>query len=379
MSSKRIFKTLRMSPDEMSRVMSEMDRAGATPPADVKRAYRRWRLRGTVAVLSLFNDHGERSNFAVEPRDLSSTGMGMLHGTFLHPGTRCCVGLRRLDGSAASIRAEIVRCSLVKAGVYEVGLIFEDRVDPMSFVASDMEQTFQNERVDLEDLRGTVLHVCESRVEQQMLAHQFKGSHLDLIFARAGCEAESMLDESPGLIIVDHAVEDWGGLFVVARLRELGVVVPILFFSADKWSHVRESALEAGADDVLIKPIDRKLLHQATAEYLEKRIGDEKQGSIHYTVVSAGTVGVDLDLLESFVTDLRECAVEIEECLQRGELDRMRKRTLEVRGRAKDFGFDTVARWADELLSAISMGEDDAIYTSAARLREMCGRCKAVA
>lgn len=378
MSERGVLKTLRLSPDEMARVMNDLDHA-SSPQAEVKRSYRRWRFRGTLAVISITNEHGSRTNYAVEPRDLSSTGMGVIHGSFIHPRTVVQVGLRKLDGGVASLRAEVVRCRMLSAGVYEVGIRFEDRIDPMDVIASDQEQVFQNERVELGDLEGVILFICGNRVEQRLMAHHFAGSNVDLVYARRGDEACAMLEDQPSLIFVDHAVDDWGGVALLSRLREAGASCPIVLMSADRWTHIRDEAMDAGADDVLMKPLPEALLHQATAEYLEKRAGGaEDAGSVHFTVVSAAGVGVELDLLEDFVNDLRDQASEIASAAEKGDMEMLRRRALEVRGSAKDFGFATVSERADDLLNAIAKNQEGMIESTAARLCERCERCKAV-
>jgi len=71
------------------------------------------------------------------PFDISSSGMGLLHGRYIHPGSRCRVMLRRRDGEACALVARVVRCSLLRGRAHEVGLLFEEPVDPAGFVELD--------------------------------------------------------------------------------------------------------------------------------------------------------------------------------------------------------------------------------------------------
>jgi len=379
MSDREVTKTLRLSEKDICQVMQDLDSSGGVRPIEAKRCYKRWNLRGTVAVLAIVDEHGNRRNYAVEPRDLSSSGMGALHGTFLHPGTLCTVGLRRLDGTAASIRAEVVRCRLIRSGVHELGVRFEERINPMEFIATDLEQSFQYERVDLDSLSGTVMLVVENRVEQRLLASHFSGSGLDFLYASRGEDACAMLTESPSLVFVDHAVEDWSGIELLRRLREAGAMTPIVLLSADRWRHVRETAIDAGADDVLMKPVSRELLWQATAEYLERRSGEGEDASVHYVVVSAAHVGVELALLEEYVEELSRLGGEIGAALDGMDTESLRKRALDLHGTANGFGFGAVGRRAEELLTALTKGEEEQVKLAGDLLRELCGRCRAVA
>ena len=82
MADRRVVDTLRVGPSDMSAIMAELDSAQTSSPAESARFLKRWKFRGVVAVLSLIDEMGNRANFAVAPRDLSASGIGVLHGAF---------------------------------------------------------------------------------------------------------------------------------------------------------------------------------------------------------------------------------------------------------------------------------------------------------
>lgn len=63
------------------------------------------------------------------------------------------------------------------------------------------------------------------------------------------------------VVVLDVGLPDGSGLTLCRRLREDGVVTPILFLSARGAVSARVDGLEAGGDDYLVKPFALKELH----------------------------------------------------------------------------------------------------------------------
>jgi CheY-like chemotaxis protein len=79
--------------------------------------------------------------------------------------------------------------------------------------------------------------------------------------------AESML---PNLILMDTNLPGVDGLMATERIRKLDSIggVKIVFLSGHAEPQARVQALEAGADDYLVKPIDLGAFAVALKEYL---------------------------------------------------------------------------------------------------------------
>lgn len=83
-----------------------------------------------------------------------------------------------------------------------------------------------------------------------------------------GCESQCFADprqglewardNNPDLVIVDYMMPDMDGLEFIRQLRMLpgGEIVPVLMITANDQKQVRYRALNLGANDFLIKPID---------------------------------------------------------------------------------------------------------------------------
>jgi len=73
--------------------------------------------------------------------------------------------------------------------------------------------------------------------------------------AHDGIQALTMIREQcPSLVLMDWGLPDMDGLSVCRRLRETGVRVPVIMLTGRDEVTDRVQALDAGADDYLIKP-----------------------------------------------------------------------------------------------------------------------------
>lgn len=71
---------------------------------------------------------------------------------------------------------------------------------------------------------------------------------------------EAIAKETPDLVILDVMMPNLTGLEVAAELRRLGRTTPILMLTTRSEVAQRVEGLEAGADDYLAKPFDRREL-----------------------------------------------------------------------------------------------------------------------
>jgi DNA-binding response OmpR family regulator len=83
--------------------------------------------------------------------------------------------------------------------------------------------------------------------------------------ARAGRTA----DGGFGLVFLDLGLPDMDGIDVVRRLRALGATIPVLVHTARGGE--RKAGLQAGADDVLVKPVPFGELLERVRAYAGRR------------------------------------------------------------------------------------------------------------
>lgn len=370
--------TLRTSSRELELIMNELDRVGGEEITDLRRALKRWKFNGSKALVTLLSETGRRQNYVVAPRNLSAGGTGVLHGGFVHAGTRCIVAMRRRNGSVACIPGSVIRCSHIRGRLHELGIEFDHTTDPEQFLEFENRTNFNTERVDVSTLRGTLLVIDDSLADQRLVAHYFKDSNLDVLFAKDAKSGLAMLADGPDVVFVDYQLPDLDGVTLIEKAKDSGFAGPMLVVSADHSPGLRDRAQAAGAAEVIAKPCPKELLHQAAAEYL--MVDSDRRSTGHGPILaSADSAGVSLELLEMFINDLKNYSRQIEDCLNSASLPQLRSIATQIKGSSKGYGLESVGAAAEDLMRSLdaTMSVEESA-NAARRLGEFCRRAKAV-
>ena len=105
--------------------------------------------------------------------------------------------------------------------------------------------------------RPTILVADDNDDTRQMFQTLLVGKGYRVIEASDGEEAVTIVRrECPGLVLLDLGLPRLSGLNVISRLRtDLGLIeVPLVVITG--YDHHYETAVAAGCDDYLLKPID---------------------------------------------------------------------------------------------------------------------------
>lgn len=130
--------TLRLNEAQVREVMDLLDKRGARDTGSMKRFNRRFGYGASASVVvELEQPSGDTSTYKVVAHDLSSTGVGFLHGVYVHTGVVCTVELVALDRERIRVPGTVVRCELVKGRVHFVGVRFDHSIDLSMFVCAD--------------------------------------------------------------------------------------------------------------------------------------------------------------------------------------------------------------------------------------------------
>ena len=106
-----------------------------------------------------------------------------------------------------------------------------------------------------------------------------------------------LLEQEPGLIILDVMMPQLDGWEVVRRVREGGSMVPILMLTAKDEVSDRVKGLDLGADDYLVKPFALEELLARVRVLLRRRAERPEQPSHK---LSYEDITMDLDTREVF-------------------------------------------------------------------------------
>ncbi len=101
-----------------------------------------------------------------------------------------------------------------------------------------------------------ILIVDDDSVLRESLAAGLEAEGYSVSQARDGREGLSRATEwRPDLVVLDLVMPQLGGLEVCRKMREAGIVSPIIILTGEKKEEIdKVLGLELGADDYMVKP-----------------------------------------------------------------------------------------------------------------------------
>ncbi len=122
---------------------------------------------------------------------------------------------------------------------------------------------------------GTILIVDDDerllRVVGRMLSPD--GGHGVVVANSAARALELVADWTFDMIVLDWGLPDGSGLELLSELRSRGILCPVLMLSGHDGLEERVEALEAGADDYVVKPFEPEELRARVNAHLRRASG----------------------------------------------------------------------------------------------------------
>ncbi len=365
--SKEAKNTINFDTLALGKLLDELDakNGGKQNP---KRQYVRWPYRVAAVKLTIQHQTGNPVTIYVACRNLSSGGIGVLHRAYVHKGTRVTIELPRVDGELIPIEGFVVRCVHVTGTIHDVGVQFNTPVQARDFVNLDpFADGFSLEKVNPEELKGNVLYVEDSTLDQSLVRHFLRETQLRLQVAVNKAEAVKKAAEGFDLILCDYNLGEDNGAEVVKELRDEGITTPIIMVTADKSPSTRAKLIDAQANAFLSKPLQQSMLFRAIAEFM---ISGASAGSL---VSSLPPTHPNRALLPTFVEQVRDYAKGLEKTIKDNNVSRCRSLCLQIAGAAPVMGFEKLAELAQEAERAISASMS--IQEAQSQLRQLMNGC----
>jgi signal transduction histidine kinase/ActR/RegA family two-component response regulator len=134
------------------------------------------------------------------------------------------------------------------------------------------EQEIDNEepvRLDEQVFSGNVLVAEDTKTNQLLIRLLLEKMGLDVTIVEDGNEAlEKALSESFDLILMDMQMPNMNGYDATKKLREHGLITPIVALTANAMRGDEQKCISAGCNDYLAKPIDRTALLKIVSKYM---------------------------------------------------------------------------------------------------------------
>ena len=134
-----VLDTLRLSESQWRRCVDQLDEDEAQKTESVdQRQHKRLPHRDVAYLLmALVHPDGREQHFKVWTHDISRSGLGFLHGTYIHIDRKVCILLKHRSDGWVPLEAEVRRCDYVQDGIYQVGVEFDSLIDTDDFLFSN--------------------------------------------------------------------------------------------------------------------------------------------------------------------------------------------------------------------------------------------------
>lgn len=331
--------TLNMDQAGLGRFLkSHQERYGKDESA--RRRHVRWPYPVATLRVEFSHPGGSDTKLILACRNLSAGGIGLLHRNYVHKGTRCRVYLVDVHGDEVEVQGTVVRAGHMEGAVHEIGVQFDAELDARRFLRLDpFDDGFSLEKVNPQTLKGTVLYVEDSPLDQALVQHYLRGTQVVLHVAATLEDALKKAEEQQlDLILCDFDLGDYTGVELIGCLREKGISTPIIILTADTSVVMKKMMSRVQADAFVAKPLKPETLYRAIAEYMSMGSGSMQ------TSLPPGHAS--LSLLPTFVQQVRDYAKSLDKAITAKSLSRCRSLCLQIAGAAPVMGFDKLASMA---------------------------------
>ncbi|RMD60778.1 MAG: response regulator [Planctomycetota bacterium] len=352
-----------------SRVEEILDHLDKVEPqggksVDARRRTERKPFRHFDVQLSVLHPGGGVARFLIPTRDISSTGISILHGGYLHAGTDCKLELPTLWGGTTTVEGAVVRCDHLVGLIHLIAVMFYKPEDISEFVDTGSDEAPELiEMVDQPNLIGRILLVDDQPFEARLLGHHLRCCDVDIEHAPSAQAArEALRTKAIDVVICDMHLEEEGGEAAIRAFRDMGYKGPIIALSGE-WSRKKlTAAREAGAAAILPKPYDPAKLMQNLASFLRTASGVDSDAV--YSRLE--TDDVTRDLIRKFILDARKLAERLTTCIEAEDLAGARQVSLTLKEAGGGYGFPQLYEAAQQAITAL-----DASFSVAESMQEL--------
>lgn len=346
--------SLRMSAREHADILNELDARNGRARDDDRRHEQRLRYsQQALLFVQIRHPGGTAGNYLVRTRNLSRTGIGFLHGSFIYNGTPCTVALRSVDKAIVAVEGRVVRCHHVRGHVHEIGVHFDKPIRLKQFLGREAPaETEDSHSAELPKLAGRVLCVDDSVADQELLKFHLENLGLACDVSADPMEACARAESAKyDLVVTALALPGMTGFDLADSLRCSGYAGPIIAMTADERDTTRLDALQRGFASFLPKPYRFEDLLRVLLQ--------------HLTPVSSGAREVltsDLwsdvamrPLIRRFLQRLVAQSQEIQRlATAESQQPFFRKLCTELKGSAGSYGYPSISEAAHALLDDAS-------------------------
>lgn len=337
---------------EFKVVNDQLDATTSAHPDHCRRQNPRLRYRRSFISVQIVQRTGSLTPVAMASRDLSATGMCLLHAGFLHTGTNCIVTLKKRLGGEDRIAAMVVRCRHAGGIVHSLRVKFDKPIWVKHYLdPEECKGLTATAQTDPSLLHGTVLMLDDQPVDRSLMAFHLKKTKCVFVPCATSSETvEAVTSKRPDVILCDLNLGTEKGELAIAAIRKQGYRGQIVVMSAESDATRIKAALTAGANEVFAKPYDAPRLYSNLAGWLKSAGSGVDQQLIYSTLADVTEMG---ELLEQYLAQVIATADQLRKQTAAGNVATARLLCQNLMGSGEGYGFGVLSEAARDALTAL--------------------------
>lgn len=315
----------------------------------------------TEAVLSLGESVGQESDFSVIAYAIGRHDVSMIHGRYMHPGTRCRVRFQSLEGGWHERTGQTRYCNHVQGMIHVVLISFEEPVDLDEFAHLTAEQETQHlqELANELPMMGQdandnklcrVLAVDDQASDRKLLSFWLSRANMQVTsVSTMEAAMDQLAEDEYDLMVIDMQLQNESGVDLIKKVRAGRPTQTILAVSANDEQSLQDRALGAGAERFLCKPFEEQTVVSVVHELLG--LDDTAE---HLPIYSTLSEEPDmLPLLTGYVRSLQEKIHPLRETCANHNYEKLEMAASRLKGTGAGYGYPQITNTATELLDAL--------------------------
>lgn len=133
--------SLKLSSSEWTKLQHDLDKQNTTPESEQRHSAVRTSMKdGALALLRILTESSQAPHFRIRCRNISSTGIGFMHGQFIHPGTEVEIIFITQKREGVIVNGKVIRAQLVDGHIHNLGVQFDEPIDLDEIVAMGLAE-----------------------------------------------------------------------------------------------------------------------------------------------------------------------------------------------------------------------------------------------
>lgn len=397
---------LRLGREQLGSILLLLEKESPTrkPHCDRKRP-RYLYIQPDRIKLTVEQPTGPPKEYLTTSRNLSTTGINLIHGSYIHEGVEVGIEIIDLNNEGHQLTGEIIRCRLLKGHIHQIGIKFHKKIEIEKFItAQQLEQwpadlqendddsnpqthgeietpqtaspasekvaetasesaylsELEEDDIKREQYHGNVLYIEDVEIQQKLAQKYFSSYGIKIDCASSASSAfKKIAMKSYDLILTDINLPDIPGYEVIQKIREMKVKTIIVATSAtDNVENIQESQ-DAGANWFLPKPLKHDSIQQLVRQSLYRNFEPEQAEPMYSKLWSDRNshelIHQFLNWLESQLCELHELIIDH----QSDNLDSQKQLCQDIETSADSYGYPKIAEIARELRKLFEQGNHD--------------------